>query len=285
MALKSAVKGDEVVTHQTPWIPWWPPAAGPVPMRLSLPLRQEGKRGVSLVRRPQISWPGSPYPGSPAWTHLRWAPGAPCLAARNRTRISSCPNSCKRLTANPAGSIASECQRRCQRQERRSPQRDGGLLSIAALADWRGISAGETACQFYTLDRNIIRNFWNTFYILRCVYSQGHTEPSQHSKEKPTNSLALSFVLLYEETFSFPPFEYTLRKKQVFTTWVKSTQKPKRPELSKRVVRKFSNAYTFSPSFPLTVSHAWLESFLAHTATVLKASYSHIYYIFTFYWF
>lgn len=58
---------------------------------------------------------------------------------------------------------------------------------------------------------------------------------------------------------------------------MKSTQKPKRPELAKRVVRKCSNAYTFSPSFPLTVSHAWLESFLAHTARVLKASYSHIF--------
>ena len=97
------------------------------------------------MRRPRSPRPRPPCPGSAHGTHLRWAPGAPLPASHRRTSISCSSNSSSRFTANPAGSNSSERQCRRQGQERCGPRRNGGLLSSAALAAWRGMSAARPA--------------------------------------------------------------------------------------------------------------------------------------------
>ena len=167
---------SRAVTHRTPWSPWWPPAAGLVPRRLSLSFEKEkrekalseGETSAARPARPILQVLASLNPPS-------LGPGRSMLGRPPRNQQQPQHKTAAEDPANRAGSNAFKRQRRRQGQERRLARRDTGLPGLrrpSGLARYRRHRAG---CPIKPVIKGLSGVSMNSFYFLKCIYRPSGT--------------------------------------------------------------------------------------------------------------
>lgn len=108
---------------------------------------EEDKEEASLAWRPWRPQPGPPCPASPRRNPPSLGPGRSMAGSQRANEPTPPPKQLQDTRCKPLRKYRLRGLESPRRPRRHLPWRNRGLLSSAALAGWRGISAAEAAFQ------------------------------------------------------------------------------------------------------------------------------------------